>query len=387
VLFRSPTARDSTWWINRNTTFVFPFALPDTVELITPDNLPLNRPVAVYSHGSSSLSTVMPFIIAHRDPDPVMNFAFRGEVVFGTAPVQSFEILTPIVRITPGERLAVRLQNISRDPYRGTMSVGDSVARESRVIVSLPRKDYAITDTLPLAWHDDASDGDYSIELHIGKGKAVGAFTARKFRADADTLHPVGLITGLASSPVENALRGLHVPSRLLDAGSFARGLDSGMHAIVVDRDAFALRKDPLPLAAALLEWVRTGGHCIILGGSLSAPDGGSLGREIGFAGGRPFAPESRVRAEGAGRIIAGPNLLSDGDWRDWIISRAQVSLRFGEGVDPLIHVRETSTGAPLLASVPVGKGTLTAVALDLLPQLQIVHPGAYRLLANLVSY
>jgi hypothetical protein len=382
-----PTARDSTWWINRSLDFVFPFALPDTLELITPDNLPLNRPVAVYSHSSLSLNTVVPFIIAHRDPDPVMNFAFRGEIVFGTAPVQSFEILTPIVRVMPGARLSVRLQNISRDPYTGTMSVGDSVVRESRMKVSLPRKDYAITYTLPLAWHENAGDGDYPIELHIGKGKAVATFTARKFRADVDTAHPVGLVTGLASSPVDEALRGLHVPCRLLDAATFAQSVDSGLHALIIDRDALALRKDALPLATAIAEWVRAGGHCIMLGGSLSGPDGGALSGEIGFVRGHPIAPEARVATERASRIIAQPNLLSEGDWRDWIISRARSSLDFREGANPVVHVRDASTGAPLLASVRMGQGTLTAVALDLVPQLQVIHPGGYRLLANLVSY
>jgi hypothetical protein len=78
---------------------------------------------------------------------------------------------------------------------------------------------------------------------------------------------------------------------------------------------------------------------------------------------------------------------LNDGDWRDWIISRARSSIRVGGGTATLVHLRDSSTHAPLVASVPMEKGILTAVALDLLPQLQIVHPGGYRLLANLVSY
>jgi hypothetical protein len=382
-----PTARDSSWWINRGLEFVLPFSLPDTLELITPDNLPLNRPVAVYSRDSFTLNTVVPFIVAHRDPDPVMNFAFRGEIVFGTAPAQSFEILTPIVRVVPGARLSVRLQNISRDPYRGTMSVGDSIVRESGIKFSFPRKDYSLTETLPLVWNENVRDGDYPIELHIGKGRAVATFTARKFRADADTAHPVGLVTGLASSPVEEALRGLHVPCRLLDAATFTHAVDPQLHAIIIDRDALALRKDAPVLAAAVEEWVRAGGHCIIFGQTLPGEAGVALLEEIGFTRGRPIPPEAPVTAEEADRLIVHPNLLSGDDWRDWIISRAQASISVRAGVSPLVHVRDASTGAPLLASAAMGKGTLTAMALDIVPQLQILHPGAYRLLANLVSY
>jgi hypothetical protein len=115
--------------------------------------------------------------------------------------------------------------------------------------------------------------------------------------------------------------------------------------------------------------------------------DGGALGAEIGFERGHPFPPEARIVPDSGSGITARPNRLSAADWSDWIISRAQSSLRFREGTNPVIHVTDAFTGAPLLASVPLGKGTLTAVALDIVPQLQIIHQGGYRLLANLVSY
>ena len=379
-----PTAADSTWWINRGTGYVFPFSLPDTLEMITPDNLAPNRPVAVYSHSSFMLNSVLPYIIAHRDKDPVMNFALRGEILFGTSPAQNFEILTPIVRITQGARLIVRLQNISRDIYTGTVSVGDTVVRPTAIKFSLAHKDVLVTETLPLAWKDSVADGDYPIELHIGKGPALATFTARKFRADADTTRPVGLVTGLSSSPVEAALSALHVPCRLLNAGSFGSAADSTMHTVIIDRDALALRRDAAAIQEAVAGWVRAGGHCVILGQSLPFTDGGALGATLGFLRGHPVPPEAGVRADESGSLTRSPNPLAADDWNGWIIARAQCSLRISDGANAVIPVRDAVSGMPLVASVAMGNGRLTAVALDLSPQLQMVHPGGYRLLANL---
>lgn len=381
-----PAAIDSTWQINKSEGFRFSFTLPDTFDIITPEVMEFNRPVSTNGSDKFALSTRIPFVIAHKDPDPLRNFACRREIVLGVSPVQTVEILTPFVCITPGERLVVQLQNVSRDPYRGSMSVGDSVVRERRIPITLRRNDNARRDTLQLSWRDSVPDGDHIIALRIGKGKPVGTFTARKFRALADTSRPVGLVTGLTDSPVEEAFRRLHIPSRLLD-GSFHDTSVAQVRTIFIDRDAFALRRDAGRIAGAIAKWVRAGGHCVMLRQHPPAAPGDPLTENAGFGPARVIAPEAPVIAEKESAVLSHPNLLSEVDWRDWIISRAQSPLVLSPEAHPVIHLKDESSGAPLIASVKLGEGTLTAVALDLIPQLQIVHPGAYRLLANLVSY
>jgi hypothetical protein len=214
----------------------------------------------------------------------------------------------------------------------------------------------------------------------------VGTFTARKFEALADTSRPVGLLTGLSGSPVEEAFRRLHIPCRLLD-GSFHDTTVSQMGTILIDRDAYGLRPDAARISAAIVKWVRAGGHCVMLRQRPPAAPGDPLTGYAGFGLSRVIAPESPVIMETGSAILSHPNPLAEADWRDWIISRAQSPLVVSPGAHPLIHLKDESTGAPLIASMRFGEGTLTAVALDMLPQLQILHPGAYRLLANLVSY
>ncbi len=381
-----PTAIDSTWLINGSEGFRFSFTVPDTFNIITPEVMEFNRPVSTEGSDKFTLSTRIPFVIAHKDPDPLRNFACRREIVVGVSPVQSVEILTPFVRVTPGELLVLHLQNISRDPYRGSVGVGDSIARQTRVPVTLLRNDSARRDTLPLAWRDSVPEGDHIIALRIGKGKPVGNFTARKFQAVADTSRPVGLLTGLIGSPVEEALRRLHIPCRLLDS-SFHDTSVAQIRTILIDRDAYALRPDAGRIAHAIAKWVRAGGHCVILRQRPPAAPGDPLAENAGFRPTRVIAPEAPVIAEKGSAILVHPNSLTEADWRDWIISRAQSPLVLSPGAHPVIHLKDESTGAPLIASVKIGEGTLTAVALDMLPQLQILHPGAHRLLANLVSY
>ncbi len=381
-----PLAIDSTWLINRGEGFRFSFSLPDTFDIVTPEIMEFNRPVSTNGSDKFTLNTRIPFVIAHKDPDPLRNFACRREMVVGVSPVQSAEILTPFVRVTRGERLIVHLQNVSRDPYRGSISVGDSVALETRLPVVLRRSGIASRDTLPLAWRDSVPDGDHPVALRIGKGKPVGVFTARKFQALADTSRPVGLLTGLLDSPLEEALRRLHIPCRLLD-GSFRDTSVTKIRTILIDRDACVLRPDGARTAAAIGKWVRAGGHCVMLRQHPRAAPGNPLTEIAGFAMTCVMAPGAPVIADSTSGILSHPNPISGADWRGWIISRAQSPVVASREADQVVHLRDELTGAPLITSVKIGTGTLTAVALDLLPQLQIVHPGACRLLANLVSY
>ncbi len=382
-----PSAIDSTWLINASEGFRFSFTVPDTFTIITPEVMAFNRPVSTEGSDKFTLSTRIPFVIAHKDPDPLRNFACRREIVLGVSRVQTVEILTPFVRVMPGERLVLHLQNVSRDPYKGSVSVGDSVARGTRIPITILRNDGARRDTLPLAWRDSVADGDHVIPFRIGKGKPVGSFTARKFPALADTSRPVGLLTGLIASPVEEALRRLHIPFRLLD-GSFNDDTPVALlRTIVIDRDAFALRPDAGRVSGAIATWVRAGGHCVMLRQSPQAAEKNPLTGNAGFGVTRMIAPEASVVADPASGLFSHPNLLSESDWRGWIISRAQSPVMVTRDSNPVVHCKDESTGVPLIATVTMGKGTLTAVALDLGPQLQIVHPGAHRLLANLLSY
>jgi hypothetical protein len=261
------------------------------------------------------------------------------------------------------------------------------VAAELHTQLNLNKKDAVVVDTLALAWADSLPDGDHVVALHIGRGKPVGRFLARKFEAAADTSEPVGLISGIASSPVEDALRRLHVRCVNLDSSRLAGQALEGLRRVVLDRNALMLLRDAPSVAARLARWVGSGGHLVMLSQSEETPGTAELTGEIGFQGGTLRAPSAPVKADTSGAVCSTPNMLRAADWQDWTIARARGTVRQSPGTSLIVHVRDGVSGAPLVASAAHGKGVVIAVALDLIPQFQTVQVGAYRLLANLLAY
>jgi hypothetical protein len=118
-----------------------------------------------------------------------------------------------------------------------------------------------------------------------------------------------------------------------------------------------------------------------------SAPDRGSaMVPWARFESGPLSPPDDSVVVSSGDALLAGPNLISGADWTNWVVSRAMWSLRVsGEGTDETV-VRTAKGKAPLLVTRKTGKGRITLVALDIPSQLANLHPGAHRLLGNLLK-
>ena len=93
-----------------------------------------------------------------------------------------------------------------------------------------------------------------------------------------------------------------------------------------------------------------------------------------------------------ASGVLSAPNRLGDADWAGWVQERAIQLLdvrdpRYVEllaGSDPF--PRNPGVQKGILVETSVGKGTWTYTGLVLFRQLPAGNPGAYRLLANLLS-
>ena len=86
------------------------------------------------------------------------------------------------------------------------------------------------------------------------------------------------------------------------------------------------------------------------------------------------------------------PNRIGPADWEGWVQERG---LAFLSARDPhYVELLSSADPFPLnpgekkgiLVDAPVGKGTWTYVGLGLWRQLPAGTPGAYRILANLIS-
>jgi hypothetical protein len=105
----------------------------------------------------------------------------------------------------------------------------------------------------------------------------------------------------------------------------------------------------------------------------------------MSFEVGRPVAPWAQLAFDSSATLVTNPNVVRPHDWDDWVISRSLSRIRFRTPGGGRVLVRSALEDAVLAADAQEGKGLVTFVALDLEPQLMNVHPGAHRILGNLL--
>lgn len=213
----------------------------------------------------------------------------------------------------------------------------------------------------------------------------------------------VGYVMGTGDS-VPESLRALGIPVTLLQEADLAAGDLSRFTTIVTGIRAYQARGDLRSANPRLMRYVEAGGHLVVLYNRLEFND--AAGARPTDASDSPFAPypgfrvtPERITDETAPpRVVADdpvlhvPNSIGSDDWAGWVQERglqfARVSDPRYEDVlsftDPFPQNPGAKGGALVVAAV--GKGTWTYVGLALFRQLPAGVPGAYRLLANIVS-
>jgi LmbE family N-acetylglucosaminyl deacetylase len=204
----------------------------------------------------------------------------------------------------------------------------------------------------------------------------------------------VGYVRGTGDE-VPEALAQLGLPVSFLDAEDLAFGDLSRFTTIVTGIRAYEARADLRAHFQRLLEYARAGGHLVVQYNKFSPALTDS-----------PFAPyparltAERVSAEDAPvevlapghPLLTTPNRIGPADFAGWVQERG---VYFLDARDPRYTDLLASTDPfplnpgvkkGLLVEAAVGRGTWTYVALGLYRQLPAGVPGAYRILANLVS-
>jgi LmbE family N-acetylglucosaminyl deacetylase len=220
----------------------------------------------------------------------------------------------------------------------------------------------------------------------------------------------IGYVLG-AGDEVPSAIQQLGLEATLLTADDLAFGDLSRFSTIVTGIRAYQTRKDLRANNQRLIDYARAGGHVVVQYNKFEFNRLSEAPAE-GFSGGgsaaalSPFAPYpasvtyERVTLEEApvNVLVADhpffttPNRISAADFAEWVQERG---LYFLGARDPH-YVELLSSADPfpknlgekrgILVDAPVGKGTWTYVGLGLWRQLPAGTPGAYRILANLLS-
>ncbi|MGB8260035.1 MAG: PIG-L family deacetylase, partial [Terracidiphilus sp.] len=196
----------------------------------------------------------------------------------------------------------------------------------------------------------------------------------------------VGYVMGTGDL-VPEAIEGLGLKVHPLTAAELTSGELSGYDAIVVGIRAYSARPELARAEPRLDEWVRSGGTLIVQyqSANFPAPLPLSLGRSE-----RVVDEEASVELLApADPLLSAPNRITRADFDGWVEERGH---SFLESWDPGFTAL-TETADPgqdpqrggLVVAHP-GKGTYVYVAYALYRQLPELVPGAYRLLANLLS-
>jgi len=379
---------DQGWIINEDMKRRLPLKLHEKYRLVSPKDVVFNFPYGYQKIQSATEGTPYFFFIIHRGSNRENSFVYRVRINFSFGPRFVTEVLTPIVRMIPGEGVAIRLTNISRDGVADNVVIDHELASSEPTHFRLRTKESSFQDTLLINWKGDPAEGTYLIPIKIG-GMNVANFAARKFHAGIDSSKKVGIVKGLLHSPVEGALRRLQIPfSGVRLNRKFLQQIDS-LDVLIIDRRLLTLKPKILKFKDKLERFVNQGGHLIVLAQDASRWNTTPLWNGLQLTTTVTLDENIPIEIDSTSALLKFPNSIHARDWNDWLFRRAYnfISVSPGEEEDVTIPVKLISSGRALIVTQNKGPGKRTYVDLALGPQLMNIHPGAFRLLANLIAY
>ncbi len=373
---------DSRWAVNENFQKRFTLELESPYRILTPKGLNYTVPTALYGLDDSRPTYPLYFFILQQGNRREDNFVYRNRVDLTFAPKFSAEVLTPIVRAHPGAQVVLRLQNNSRDGVRDTLHVDHERISGTPKVFHLPGKGEVEIDTLQLQFPADLPEGDYRVPVRSADF-VVAHFAVRNFAVQFDSTRRVGVVAAHRPSPLLFALKNLGVSPRLLRS---PRDLPQVDVAIIEER-ALTFLKQWQQAGKALREFAARGGRVICLSQDAAVWKRAALLPGLQLQPDAHGAPNQLPQATVAHPLLQTPNPLAETDWKGWLFALSRNRLKrkgTDAGWQPVL-VDERS--APLVVERREGSGSVLYVNLALAPQFLNVHPGALRLLANLISY
>jgi LmbE family N-acetylglucosaminyl deacetylase len=207
--------------------------------------------------------------------------------------------------------------------------------------------------------------------------------------AVAPGLH-VGYIEG-AGDDGAAALARLGVDVEAVGTETLRSGDFNRFNVIVAGIRAYEVREDLMAANPRLLDWVQKGGTFIVQYNKQEFERGHFAPYPVSIGGSDRVTDEkSPVRLlDPTNPALTSPNRIGHADFDGWVQERGLYFLsRFDDRYTPLLEMNDP--GEPpqrgILVVTKYGRGTYVYVALSLFRQLPEGVPGAYRLLANLVS-
>jgi hypothetical protein len=318
----------------------------------------------------------------------------EGRASFDVAPPQTLTVTPKIARFSPGDaskgkQFAYEVRNFRPIKTAGTVRVivppGWS-AESSQFVIS--GEDSAATGKMLVRPPAGASAGEYVLTFKTEY--AAERVTVRSFPVSVHEKAAVGIVKSFDNT-LESAMEELGVPHQLLTEHDMASGDLSRFPTIILDIRAYLVREDLRQHNARLLDYVGNGGNLVVM-----------------YQRDQEWKPEyapypmqitrRRITVEDVPvevllpdhPLLRTPNTIGPEDWEGWKQERGvyfpgNVALEYSHLLsshDP--DEPELTTGLLVASS---GKGSYIYSSYVWYRQLKEYNPGAFRFLANAISY
>lgn len=318
----------------------------------------------------------------------------------------------PTAAADPSRDITVRVRRHAPDPIAGELRLDlpagwsaeparipvrlDDGDREFRFAVTPPRGVPAGEHPVRAVLATDQGDHDVGFQVidypHLDPRHLYTPAATRVRVLDVEVAPVrVGYVQGTGDG-VPAALDRLGVDWTDLRPADLAAGDLDRFDVIITGIRAYELRPDLVDNNRRVHDWVRRGGTLIVQYNQYAAlqQDYAPWPVTIARPHGRVTDEAATVRVlEPDHPALTTPNRIGPADWEGWVQERGLYFLDSWDGpLTPLLAMsdagEEPLTGGLLVA--PLGEGTWVYSGLALFRQLPEGVPGAYRLLANLIS-
>ena len=381
-----PSVGETEWVLNEAPHKFADLEYHKPYRLLTPQKIEFDLPAGREGLSKANIGSPLLVYVIHEGAKRQENFMYQILLPVQFAPRFTAEVLTPIVAVVPSERVILELTNHSRDGVRDSVTVDDSLAFVPKTEFRLSTKESSQTDTLQITWKRPLDDGTYLIPITV-ESRTIAQFAARQFSVRMDSSREIGLISGLKQTPTAEALRRLGASWEYIHTGPELSSELAKYQVVVVDRRALSL--DPVlhEKVSVLNDFVQNGGHLVILAQDAAVWNEKPLIEGLRLKPSSTYDEEAAVETVDSDRLLSSPNQIHRSDWSNWLDQRAYNAISGDALAAATIPVKIAGDHNPVVAQWKKGKGIVTYADLAFQPQILNVLPGAYRLLANLLSY
>ena len=358
----------------------------EEMRLLSPSVINYNVPPQDYGLDDETYGTAFTFHVIHQAKDRTKSFVKGITQPMMMSPKFSLEVLSPFVRVADGERLIIRLTNRSRDGVADVVHVQDAFASSAEYPFRLSGKDLSHTDTLFIQWSPELPEGTHVFGISIGS-VPFARFAARKFEADVDSTRRIGLVPSTQPTVLAESLRRLGLQFSVLEADALGGDVRSRYDVIFVDRRALTVAPGVVSGWSSLIRFAGEGGNLIVCAQDPEVWNTVPMTPAFSLRGTDVLGVTFPVEGDSTHPLLGMPNRIAEEDWDGWVFQRGYADVDLPQGLSYITPVTDGPSGIPLVLIRQIGAGSLIYLNLALHPQLLNIHPGAFRLFANLISY